>query len=148
MRKIITNYKLLTAENGESTKATGGTKLTPETRTLPRVYRICHQELTEALGLHHLETDGVLTRHRVSTRVTANEMRVQAAASRVARSKSSLCCVSLGSDSESGSSPTSSELGSLTNPHARGGRAATDAEEGGHADFQMEERDLMKGNDG
>jgi predicted HTH domain antitoxin len=54
---------------------------------LYRQDRISHHQLTEALGLSRLETDGVLKRHRVSSGVTAEEMRIQAAALRAARPK-------------------------------------------------------------
>jgi hypothetical protein len=47
--------------------------------------RISHHQLAEALGLSRLETEGVLKRHKVSSGVTAEEMRVQAAALRDAR---------------------------------------------------------------
>ena len=44
--------------------------------------RITHHQLAEALGLSRLETEGVLKRHEVSSGVTAEEMRAQAAALR------------------------------------------------------------------
>ena len=46
---------------------------------------LTHHQLAEALGLSRLETDGVLKRHKVSSGVTAEEMRAQAAALRDAR---------------------------------------------------------------
>ena len=42
--------------------------------------RISHHQLTEALGVSRLEADEVLKRHEVSSGVTAEEMRAQAAA--------------------------------------------------------------------
>ena len=51
---------------------------------LYRQDRISHHQLTEALGLSRIETDGVLKRHKVSSGVTAEEMRLQAAALRTA----------------------------------------------------------------
>ena len=53
---------------------------------LYRQDRITHHELAEALGLSRLETEGILKRHKVSSGVTAEEMRAQAAALRDARS--------------------------------------------------------------
>jgi len=52
---------------------------------LYRQDRITHHQLAEALGLSRLETDGVLKQHKVSSGVTAEEMRAQAAALRDAR---------------------------------------------------------------
>jgi hypothetical protein len=52
---------------------------------LYRQDRITHHQLTEALGLSRLETDGVLKRHRISSGVTAEEMRAQAATLQEAR---------------------------------------------------------------
>jgi predicted HTH domain antitoxin len=49
---------------------------------LYREDRISHHQLAEALGLSRLETEGVLKRHKVSSGVTAEEMRAQAAALR------------------------------------------------------------------
>jgi hypothetical protein len=49
---------------------------------LYRQDRIAHHQLAEALGLSRLETEGVLKRHQVSSGVTAEEMRAQAAALR------------------------------------------------------------------
>jgi predicted HTH domain antitoxin len=49
---------------------------------LYREDRITHHQLAEALGLSRLETEGVLKRHKVSSGVTAEEMRAQAAALR------------------------------------------------------------------
>lgn len=49
---------------------------------LYREDRITHHQLAQALGLSRLETDGVLKRHQVSSGVTAEEMRAQAAALR------------------------------------------------------------------
>ncbi len=47
---------------------------------LYRLDRITHHQLATALGLSRLETEGVLKRHRVSSGVTAEEMRAQATA--------------------------------------------------------------------
>ncbi len=52
---------------------------------LYRQDRITHHQLSEALGLSRLETEGILKRHQVSSGVTAEEMRAQAAALRDAR---------------------------------------------------------------
>jgi predicted HTH domain antitoxin len=52
---------------------------------LYRQDRITHHQLAEALGLSRLETQGVLKRHKVSSGVTVEEMRAQAAALRDAR---------------------------------------------------------------
>jgi len=52
---------------------------------LYRQDRITHHQLAEALGLSRLETDGVLKRHKVSSGVTVEKMRAQAAALRDAR---------------------------------------------------------------
>jgi len=52
---------------------------------LYRQDRIAHHQLAEALGLSRLETEGVLKRHKVSSGVTAEEMRAQAATLRDAR---------------------------------------------------------------
>jgi predicted HTH domain antitoxin len=52
---------------------------------LYRRERITHRQLAEALGLNRYETDGVLKRYKVSPNVTAQEMRVQAAALKDAR---------------------------------------------------------------
>jgi hypothetical protein len=41
--------------------------------------QITHHQLAEALGRSRLETEGVLNRHKVSSGVTAEEMRAQAA---------------------------------------------------------------------
>ena len=49
---------------------------------LYRQERITQHQLAEALGLSRLETEGVLKRHRVSSGVTAEEMRAQAVALR------------------------------------------------------------------
>jgi predicted HTH domain antitoxin len=49
---------------------------------LYREDRITHHQLAEALGLSRLETEGVLKRHKVSSGVTTEEMRTQAAALR------------------------------------------------------------------
>ena len=54
---------------------------------LYRQDRITHHQLAEALALSRLETEGVLKRHQVSSGVTAEEMRAQAAALRDARPK-------------------------------------------------------------
>ena len=69
---------------------TNGSDLSGEAREaflveLYRQDRITHHQLTAALGLSRLETDGVLKRHQVSPGVTAEEMRVQVAALRDAR---------------------------------------------------------------
>ena len=47
---------------------------------LYREDRITHHQLAEVLGLSRLETEGVLKRHKVSSGVTVEEMRDQAAA--------------------------------------------------------------------
>jgi hypothetical protein len=47
---------------------------------LHREDRISHHQLAEALGLSRLEAEGVLKRHKVSSGVTAEETRPQAAA--------------------------------------------------------------------
>ena len=47
---------------------------------LYRRERIAHHQLAEALGLDRYETDGVLKRHKVSTGVSAEEIRAQATA--------------------------------------------------------------------
>jgi hypothetical protein len=52
---------------------------------LYRQDRITHHQLAEALGLSRLETEGILKRHQVSSGVTAEEMRAQAAALRDVR---------------------------------------------------------------
>jgi predicted HTH domain antitoxin len=52
---------------------------------LYRQDRISHHQLAEALGLSRLEAEGVLKRHKVSSGVTAEEMRAQAAALRDAK---------------------------------------------------------------
>jgi len=52
---------------------------------LYRQERISHHQFTEVLGLSRIETDGVLKRHEVSSGITAEEMRAQAAALREAR---------------------------------------------------------------
>ena len=44
---------------------------------LYRQDRITHQQLTEALGLSRLETDGVLKRHKVSSGPTLEELRAE-----------------------------------------------------------------------
>lgn len=44
--------------------------------------RITHHQLAEALGLSRLEAEALLKRHRVSSSVSAEEMRAQAAALR------------------------------------------------------------------
>jgi predicted HTH domain antitoxin len=54
---------------------------------LYRQDRITHHQLAEALGLSRLETEGVLKRHKISSGVTANEMRAQAAALRDVRAE-------------------------------------------------------------
>jgi hypothetical protein len=72
--------------------STEGSELSDEAREvflveLYRQDRISHHQLTEALGLSRLETDGVLKRHKVSSGVTAEEMGAQAAALRAAKPK-------------------------------------------------------------
>ena len=67
----------------ERALSANGSDLSEEAREaflveLYRQDRITHHQLTEALGLSRLETDGVLKRHKVSPGVTAEEMRVQA----------------------------------------------------------------------
>jgi hypothetical protein len=52
---------------------------------LCRQERISHRQLTEAFGVSRLEADAVLKRHKVSSGVTAEEMRTQAAALQAAR---------------------------------------------------------------
>ena len=69
--------------------STNGADLSGEAREaflveLYRQDRITHHQLTEALGLSRLETDGVLKRHKLSSGITAEEMRAQAAALRKA----------------------------------------------------------------
>ena len=49
---------------------------------LYRQDRITHHQLAEALGLSRLEIEGTLKRHEVSSGVTAEELRAQAAALR------------------------------------------------------------------
>src|SRR5271165_2214632 len=49
--------------------------------------RISHHQFAKALGLSRLETDGLLKRHKVSSGVTAEEMRAQAAAFHAAMPK-------------------------------------------------------------
>ena len=66
---------------------TGGSDLSGRAREafLVDLYRddqITHHQLAEALGLSRLETEAVLKRHQVSSGVTAEEMRAQAAALR------------------------------------------------------------------
>jgi predicted HTH domain antitoxin len=74
----------------EQDLSTDGADLNGEAREaflveLYRQERITHHQLAEALGLSRLETEGVLKRHTVSSGVTAEEMRAQAAALRNAR---------------------------------------------------------------
>ncbi len=52
---------------------------------LYRQDRITHHQLAEALGVSRLETEGVLKRYKVSSGVTAEEMRAQSAALRDVR---------------------------------------------------------------
>jgi Uncharacterised protein family (UPF0175) len=66
---------------------TGGADLNDRAREafLVDLYRddqITHHQLAEALRLSRLETEDVLKRHQVSSGVTAEEMRAQAAALR------------------------------------------------------------------
>ncbi len=61
---------------------TNGTDLDREAREtylveLYRQDRISHHQLTEALGLTRLETDGVLKRHKVSSGPTLVELRAE-----------------------------------------------------------------------
>ncbi len=72
--------------------STNGADLSGEAREafLVELYsqdRITHHQLTEALGLSRLETEGVLKRHRVSSGITAEEMRAQASALRKAKAE-------------------------------------------------------------
>jgi len=52
---------------------------------LYRQDRITHHQLTEALGLSRLETDGVLKRHKVSSGPTLEELRAEIGSLRDAR---------------------------------------------------------------
>jgi predicted HTH domain antitoxin len=52
---------------------------------LYRQDRISHHQLTEALGLSRLETDGVLKRHKVSSGPTLDELRAEIGSLRGAR---------------------------------------------------------------
>jgi len=52
---------------------------------LYRQDRITHHQLTEALGLSRLETDGVLKRHKVSPGPTLEELRAEIGSLRDAR---------------------------------------------------------------
>jgi hypothetical protein len=52
---------------------------------LYRQDRITHYQLTEALGLSRLETDGVLKRHKVSSGPTLEELRAEIGSLRDAR---------------------------------------------------------------
>jgi Uncharacterised protein family (UPF0175) len=68
----------------EQELSTNGTDPNGEAREaylveLYRLDRITHHQLASALGLSRLETEGVLKRHRVSSGVTAEEVRAQAA---------------------------------------------------------------------
>ena len=61
---------------------TNGTDLDREAREtylveLYRQDRITHHQLTEALGLSRLETDGILKRHKVSSSPTLKELRAE-----------------------------------------------------------------------
>jgi hypothetical protein len=69
---------------------TNGTDLSSEAREaflveLYRQDRITHLQLTEALGLSRLETDGVLKRHMVSSGPTLQELRAEIGSLRDAR---------------------------------------------------------------
>jgi predicted HTH domain antitoxin len=69
---------------------TNGTDLSGEAREaflveLYRQDRISHHQLTEALGLSRLETEGVLTRHKVSSGPTLEELRAEIGSLRDAR---------------------------------------------------------------
>jgi predicted HTH domain antitoxin len=73
----------------EHALSSNGSDLSDEAREaflveLYRQDRISHHQLTEALGLSRIETDGVLKRHKVSSGVTAEQMRIQAAGLRTA----------------------------------------------------------------
>ncbi len=73
--------------NIEQELSANGADLSGEAREaylveLYRQDRITHHQLAEALGLSRLETEGVLKRHEVSSGVTAEELRAQAAALR------------------------------------------------------------------
>lgn len=62
----------------------GGAELNREAReaflvSLYREDRITHHQLGQALGLSRLETEALLKRYRVSSGVTAEEMRAQSA---------------------------------------------------------------------
>ena len=68
----------------EHALSSNGSDLSGEAREaflveLYRQDRISHHQLAEALGLSRIETDGVLKRHKVSSGVTAEQMRLQAA---------------------------------------------------------------------
>jgi predicted HTH domain antitoxin len=47
--------------------------------SLYRDDRITHHQLAEAMGLSRLETEGLLKRHKVSSGLTLEELRAQAA---------------------------------------------------------------------
>jgi hypothetical protein len=74
---------------------------------LYRQDRITHHQLAEALGLSRLETEGVLKRQKVSSGVTAEEMRAQALFTRQVFMSPTMCSESPSSDSERGSLPRS-----------------------------------------
>jgi predicted HTH domain antitoxin len=74
----------------EQELAGNGADLSSEAREaflveLYRQDRITHHQLAQALGLSRIETEGVLKRYVVSSGVTAEEMRAQAAALRDVR---------------------------------------------------------------
>ena len=74
----------------EKELSTNGADLNGEAREaflveLYRQDRITHYQLAKALGLSRLETEGVLKRLKVSSGVTAEEMRAQAIALREVR---------------------------------------------------------------
>ena len=52
---------------------------------LYREDRITHHQLTEALGLSRIETDGVLKRHKISSGPTLEELRAEIGSLREAR---------------------------------------------------------------
>ena len=52
---------------------------------LYRQDRIAHHQLSEALGLSRVETDGVLKRHEVSSGPTLEELRAEIGTLRAAR---------------------------------------------------------------
>src|SRR5438105_9526639 len=90
VRKIVMNITFEIPSHIEQELSTDGGDLNGEAKEaflveLYRQDRIAHHQLAEALGLSRLETDGVLKRHKVSSGITAEEMRAQAAALREVR---------------------------------------------------------------